>query len=319
MKTRFSSREIAHVWANLPFGSEAHGKSPGNASFSGNAFNSYATTIARKVEGKGGAVAVLVDCASFSVSTSKTQSRLRCAIPPSLPVFHVQCGLHCQSLGLSGAEVADNIRQQADSLIEQASKARGRAERLLADASAKVGEYNRAISFFGLSRKQWAPDLAQLTIAAKEKAKASKLAAQRKADVEKARSAKFSPLFVELWRNHGETTQQWAELKEKAGRVYSASPYPAPFNCILRLSADGSRVETSKGAQVLVRSVKFLYALAKGCKDSGKGMDSVDCAMLPPLDHYRVNTITAEGHVTAGCHEINFAEVEYIARQLGIV
>ena len=64
MKTVFTSTEIAHVWVHE---SAPSGRSPGNASFDGDAFKSYATVIGRRIR-SAGRTAYILDLASFSNS-----------------------------------------------------------------------------------------------------------------------------------------------------------------------------------------------------------------------------------------------------------
>lgn len=85
---------------------------------------------------------------------------------------------------------------------------------------------------------------------------------------------------------------------------------------LLRLSEDGERVETSKGAQVLVRTVKFLWAYCRTAKATQTPVPAETLARFPRLDHYTANQITEAGDLRAGCHYIPFAEIEYIAQKL---
>lgn len=92
MKTVFKSNEIAHIWAHS---GAPYGRSPGNLSFDGDAIKSYGTVIGRRIRHAGRAAYVL-DRARFSVSTSKSQGRVACAIPDGEKVFNVRIG--CRGL-----------------------------------------------------------------------------------------------------------------------------------------------------------------------------------------------------------------------------
>lgn len=96
MKHTFTSREIAHVWANQTPPFDHYGKSPGAMSFRDSMFFSYATVIARHIAHKG-KQAVVIDLTSFSNSTSKHQGRVQAACS-HLQRFYVRIGRRGQTL-----------------------------------------------------------------------------------------------------------------------------------------------------------------------------------------------------------------------------
>lgn len=103
MKTVFKSDEIAHLWANR---GAPYGRSPSNMSFDGDAFKSYGTVIGRRITARG-RVAYVLDRASFSISTSKSQGAVRAAIRDAEKVFFVRCGERGQSLAFTPASLRD--------------------------------------------------------------------------------------------------------------------------------------------------------------------------------------------------------------------
>jgi hypothetical protein len=157
-KTVFTSREIAHVWANQ---SASFGRCPSSMSFDGDAFKSYATVIARRIRARG-KVAYVLDRASFSNSTSKHQSHVWRALAGSDKAFHVRIGHRCQSLSFTPATLRDYYIAQFRANDEAPSRyTHVRASSLLS----RVSHLESAIdvcSYFGLGHKALDKTLAGL-------------------------------------------------------------------------------------------------------------------------------------------------------------
>ncbi len=83
----------------------------------------------------------------------------------------------------------------------------------------------------------------------------------------------------------------------------------------LRLNADRTRIETSRGAQVPVEVAPLLWKLANKCRST--------CAEYVPTNtevkvgFYQLTRIDVDGTLVVGCHTIPFSELELIAGQLG--
>lgn len=344
MKTVFSSTdELAHVWANLTEAEIASGREgrAGNVKFIGAAFYSYATVIARHITGKGKVRGFLVDAYSFSSSTGKQQGAVFRAIGYEFPhLFRVRCGVRGQSLRMDGKQVFAHYVSKAEQKVldSQAPRLRENTrEGLRASAVELIGEANRAREFFGLRCKPASADLSaiqkrtakQAAALAKQQKEAARLQKER-ADRRAAFMAKAQPLAVQLWRDGKEISPEMSELIEQ-GREFgfystrelmrSAVALHAGQtggNALLRLSDDGTRVETSQGAQVLVRTVKFLWAFVAKARATHTALDAETVARFPRLDHYAVNEINQFGDLLAGCHRIPFDEVQAIARALNL-
>lgn len=329
MKTRFQNQDIAHVWANqtdaeLAAGREGHANS---MSFSGPVFRSYQTEIARLLINKKNERAFLVDASKYSVTTTAHQSRVHQAIGTGALVWSLPFGKRGQSLRFTGAELFEHAKTLCADHIERAAKARNVAP-CVASAQAAVSMANEVREFFGLRNKPFAPDFADLL----EKAKAENA---KRAEFEKNKdrlqsefSLKNAPRFMTLWRTHQEQSDEFRGMQARAAklgmsyvRVSHLIRGDSPFfegNCALRLSLDGERVETNRGAQVLVRTVKFLWAFCRHARSNSESVAPETVARMPRLDHYNVNAIDAGGNLKAGCHSVAFCEIEYIARELGL-
>ena len=335
MKSVYSSHsELCHVWANqtpAELASNRDGRAS-NMAFCGRALFSYQTTIARHVAGKGGRRGFLLTSHKFSNSTSKHLSHAFRSIGYERPdVFRVCADSRGQSMDWSGATVFAHYRAEAEQAATDALKPRIRQhtrEAHLARAIDLVSEANRAREFFGLRCKPLVADTQALQAsvakrtAAQEKANAkrAKEHAARMAELE-AILARYQPSARAAWRasDHLEMARL-ADLARAEGVEVSAYTLARGTggNYLLRLSADRSRIETSQGAQVLTRTVAFIWPYCYAARKAGF---PVSCAILerfPRLDNYSADAIDAAGNLRAGCHQIPFAEVEYIAKKLGL-
>lgn len=89
-----------------------------------------------------------------------------------------------------------------------------------------------------------------------------------------------------------------------------AYPHDLPVAC----RVVGQEVQTSKGARVPLQGALQLVALAKQCRESGKGLDLAGHAIGP----YRGNSISATGDLTIGCHNITWEAIaDAVARHEG--
>jgi hypothetical protein len=96
---------------------------------------------------------------------------------------------------------------------------------------------------------------------------------------------------------------------KKPYNVYANNQY-----AYLRLNEDKTRVETSKHAQVLVEhAVKIWPIIERSYREQaiypGNGFK---------IDYYTVTSINC-GNMIIGCHNIQYEEMESIARQLNLM
>ena len=141
MRTVFPSREIAHVWAHKR---APRGRSPGNASFEGNAFFSYGTAIAELIEIKGQTIAIL-NRTSYSISTSKVQSRCFGAVShlPHINVYGVRRGTCC--LVPCGFDRSKKVRtkwarERITDSLDKAAQASAQAQRARSNKDYRTSE-----------------------------------------------------------------------------------------------------------------------------------------------------------------------------------
>jgi len=342
MKTVFTSREIAHIWANS---SAPYGRSPGNLSFDGDAIKSYATVIGRRIKDRG-RVAYALDRASFSNSTSKVQSRVWQAIPGDAKVFLLRCGVRGQSLNFSGMEIAEHYEKRAELVLarEPSRYAVKRAEQYQ-EATALLEQAREALDFFGYgtarldkkiaARKAGEAGAADLLAEYGRKLKAAK-EAKEKREI-KERTAKniawaesymapnsIEPLrFVDLTRYQSALETLPAELRARfvaaveSGNARLSDEWRAgrevtlPYDAATMLRAEREEMVTSKGARVPLedarRTYRFAIARKAGWHRNGE---------THAIGGYQLDAVNDAG-VVAGCHRVAWNEIERFAAAQG--
>lgn len=279
MKTKFDSSEIAHIWANQ---SAPYGRSSSALSFDGPLLNSYTTTIARLVEHKG-KKAVVINDRSFSVTTTKHQSRMYRAIPQDLPKFYFATG-RLSSLNPSAVELFDYAISKAAESAGKAINAR-KPERYLATQGHWLSEAQKVSNFFGLRRKVSEKQIAR---AAKAKAKAEKEAAKAAKECEAKAQAEYSAAF-EAWKTGG-------------GEYFPHHLFPIAFR------VEGEELVSTLGARVPLDAAKRAIRFAT----SKRGQQWRENGETCEVGNYKLNAINEQG-VVAGCHRISWAEIDRLS------
>jgi hypothetical protein len=283
MKTRFTSDEIAHVWANA---SAPHGKSPGAMSFEGDIFYSYNTAIARRITHKG-ETAIVVNDRHFSNSTVKHQSHVRRALVGQ--PFHFSAGMNTR-LDVTGEELFAYALEQAAEQKALADKARTRKDAHLGRSGEWLEEARRVSEFFGLRKKV---DSASIDRLAAARARAEKQQQKARAKLQKEREEKARELLA-LWLAGDPEVQ-----------TYSLYELPTQFRI------EGEELVSTRGARVPLADAERAIRFALARREKGWRENGETC----PVGGYRLNSITADG-VVAGCHRIAWPEVERLSALL---
>lgn len=111
---------------------------------------------------------------------------------------------------------------------------------------------------------------------------------------------------------NAERIAAWRDNRDTSPRF---NTYDVP--ALLRVSRDAQRIETSRAAFVPASVCPMIWQAANACRDAGQAHDYGDTGDAPRIGSFTLNTIHADGSITAGCHEIAFSELEYIAGKLG--
>jgi hypothetical protein len=295
MKTVFSSDEIPHLWANQRAES---GRSPGNVSFSGRVLFSYGTWIGEILQNG----VFLLNSRSFSVTTSKQQSRARQAIPSGATVFHVyqthmgdrSFSTHGETPKQTGLRVyTEHVDRAANVLAEAKSSRQPKRDRLEGEAGEILAEAQRVSNVFKLGKKVSKGTIDRLAEAKKRAER--KQDAARAIALEKSRADEMAR--VDKWRA-GEGLA-WFGASSFAGAMLRVSP------------TNRDVIETSKGIQIARNIAASLWAFISQHRATGWRRDGEDAGKVQTLGGtvWRLDAINSEG-VIAGCHRFSWAELE---------
>lgn len=353
MKTVFRSEEIAHIWANS---GAPYGRSPGNLSFGGDAIKSYATVIGRRIRARG-KVAYVLDRASFSVSTSKSQGRVSAAIRDAEKVFSVRCGDLGQSLNFTPATLRDHYLGEFREMGEQpAPRMKAKQAEALLHRYSRLDSAIEVCEFFGLAvaalKKQLAKAAPELAAARKLSTEYTEgLRAKREARWEAARKVREQMQAREIAAAIA-TAEAIANGsapytgKEYFGNGWSSRPYPLlesrPDLCAA-MAAKATEFEATKLTRWLAGED---VNLGSDCPTMLRAEDSemvtTHGARVPLTDAQRTYRFAmlarakgwhrnGETHaigayqldsvneqgVIAGCHRVTWAEIERFAAAMG--
>lgn len=297
MKTVFTSREIAHVWANQ---SQQSGRCPANMRFDGDKFYSYATVIANRVRQKG-KVAFVVDQHSFSSSTSKHQHFVNAAIRNHGAVFHVHCGKRGQWLDFTPQTLRDYYMGEfKEMMAAEKSRYKHKQAEALLHAASRLKQASEVCDYFEIGGCAKIERIllkldAELEAARKlvddrfQKRNGARLKAERKArEIADAKDAENIPKWL---------------AGENVRLSYQCSPL---------MRVEGEEVVTSLGARVPVdharRSLLFCVAMReKGWQRNGH---------THHVGNYSIERISSD-EVVVGCHHFKWSTLLDFGNKMG--
>lgn len=135
--------------------------------------------------------------------------------------------------------------------------------------------------------------------------------AAREAAAERARVARAAELAIA-------NAERIAAFR--AGDVNAPRSYltDATGCAMLRVSADGERIETSLGANVPMEHARRALRLWHRCRAAGIAYpgEFEDTGLKLKLGHFSLDAIDSAGNVTAGCHRIAAAEVLALSERI---
>lgn len=285
---------VAHLWAQGERKSARSGN--GNFSFEGASLYSYATEVARLVCSPiTNERVALITTDRYSVTTSgKHMPAARQAVR-HLPSFHVPLFTfvdHATEL----AHLVDEYRNEVKRLTRARYWGGYRAAGLLSLAGA-ARDFAR---LFGLTVPEIDVDADIGTIfAAHAKRGTPKAVAKRERDRERRKAA--------MLRANAEKIERW----------HNGERVSLPDGVGVLLRVNGDILQTSLGARVpladAIRVFRFAAAVrAKGEDWRPNGLRG------PAIGDFTLTAIRSDGTIVAGCHTIEWAESERLARELGV-
>jgi hypothetical protein len=291
MRSVFSNRQCVHVWASR---SQEHGKGP-SIFFDGPTIYSYGRhfPMARFVDTPQGMVC-LVSRRTYSPTTSKHQSYVRCAIPSYVYTFHVP------EIGCPHAEALAQFVEDRDASILAASRARVNVAQHLEAAEEAVRWHNLYAACFGQDARIDMPEdireaMAGALMQSRERAAADRQQAQEREALRNAEYAEREARWLA-----GDDVSLW---------------YVGDMPTRLRLSRDGETIETSRGAEVPRSVAPRLWVLAQSCRAAQHPWTPTGAERV---GSFALREVTAQGDLVIGCHTLTFAELERFAAVLDL-
>jgi hypothetical protein len=278
-------QQLAHIWANNP-----EYKRTASRMFCENGIiysHGYHFPIAKHVTNKQGQPAILFTLRDYSVSTSQHKAHVIRAIPDTIPVFKISHIIDnnniFQEYVLRLATLSDEIKTTRKSM---------KRDRLILDFEKLRDEANAYAKFFGL--KDTLPATLDYEQAQEEREKLrKKMELAKKREILKAKKAQQK--YLEEWLSGDRDT------------VY----YPGD-SVFLRI--EGDVIQTSKGAEFPVSHGKKILPIIRKCVK-----DKLECQnKTMRLGHFTIDLINSNGDVKAGCHTVQYSEIERIANLLNL-
>jgi len=287
---------VAHLWANKS--QDSARESGGRFYFVGDTIYSYGShfPIARHVAHKGKA-AVLFTTRNYSATTAGHKCMVEGACR-HLTVFHV-----ADLYGDHRKQVAD-YRNRFMGLVGTYAKARQRKPEILAQLRGLVSEANEYAEFFGLRARLSLPaDLSGMVaecqaIEKRERVRKQRAEAKRQREWETRKAEAMGRL--DEWANGG-AIDRWA-----------FGGYDLP----IRLRVKGDELQTSRGASVPFAHAVKAFRIIKHLHDKGQAYDRNGHTIH--LGQFALDAIDPQGNVTAGCHHVEWEEIERVATLAGV-
>lgn len=320
MKTVFTNSMTAHVWAQQ---TQPKGRSNNsNLYFEGRTIYSYGRhfPIASYISDN----IILVNSDKYSSSTGKHQNYVRRAISDDKQRYYFNTNvMQCAAMwnvddhgGATSNLVATVIRETLkhaerdlkegatkrlermrlaalDSVINSLQYAKEFIQNIGGDATALIEKQNE-LTWHGAERLA--------TFKAEFKAEQERrVAASKQAAIERANQLKN---VIPLWRLNNNLAWSDKHLINTSDKIY------------LRLI--GENVETSKGATFPIEHARRAYNFVKDAMLKERTFTANSSLPAPRLGHFKIDSIDKHGTVKAGCHVVEYDEIEYIAKQLDI-
>jgi hypothetical protein len=297
-----NNQMVAHNWANQ---TNSHGKGS-NFFYDGKSIYSYGYhfEVGRIVETEKGNEIVLLNNASYSVSTSKHQGYARQACN-HIESFSLPLNKDAR-LPFTNYNFVAFFNHYGNIVIESSKKAmrsRKYGDLHLKDAVKAVDDWNKLRSYFpslceGIKRLTLPSDIQVKKLNDKDKKERAKERKEKQARIERDENA---------WLNYDQNyVSRMARCLLRQRQVsYIPEQGCAPQSRLV------DEVETSHGARVPLQDAKLFFNAIKRFKDSPKA-----CLDRFKVGNFRLSNLTPNG-ANIGCHFIAWSEMERFATQMG--
>jgi hypothetical protein len=311
----FPTGEIPHKWAHATQAEARNAQS--NLYFRGDTIFSYRDSwpLGRIYRKRGAEPFVLLNSGRYSVTTAGHQSMTdrACSHMASVSVPYV-----APAWGYKAPDHEKNLAHLARIAADALGKAKrvmsaGAVSRRMNVADHALIAWRSYATFFGIRRE--APDSQRTAwAAALDRAKAIESPDPvRDAKRFKARQArgeatarKFAE-SIDRWRNNG-AAFPYQQLTRGERLQWRALP------CMLRVNGD--QIETLQGARIPLDHAPRLWQLIRRAM---AGHPYQHNGHSEHAGEFKIDSVDAAGTLKAGCHVIPYAELERMARTLGLI
>jgi len=297
-----NNQMVAHAWANQT----NKGKRGSNFFYDGKSIYSYGYhfEVGRIVETEKGNEIVLLNNASYSVSTNRHQSYARQACN-HIESFTLPLNKDAR-LPFTNYNFVVFFRHYGNIVIESSKKAmrsRKYSDLHLKDAVKAVDDWNKLRSYFpslceGIKRLTLPSDIQIKKLNDQDKKERAKERKEKQARIEREEDA---------WLNYEKNyVSRMAKCLLRQRQVSYIPDQGCPPQTRLV-----DEVETSQGARVPLQDAKLFFNAIKRFKDSPKA-----CLDRFKVGDFRLSNLTPNG-ANIGCHFIAWKEMERFATQMG--
>lgn len=321
---------VAHLWANQSQANARNGT--GSMSFDGPVVFSYSTPIAMLHETRAGRVA-LITSEKYSVTTSSRH------MPEVSRAIHSATRYHVPYVGAFGGQApsraykpdewhAVNVAHLVEEYRELGARirratwtyytSREQVQSVLDDAANIARRYCEA---FKLKAPEFdTADDARVIWRAREIRDERRNDPKQVAKRERAKELKEARDAAREAKERAERFAREAEYRAdfRAGRFRTGYHRVSDEHGGAMLRVDADKVATSWGAECPLEDARRAWPLIMRARDRGQawrpeGLQGVQ------LGSFALTEVRADGSIRAGCHVINWSEIEGAARALGLL
>ena len=318
-----SNDQVAHIWVQQV--KQSAKSSNGNFSFEGQTLYSYSTPIARFVPDAKGKRCLLVTSRHYSMTTSgKHMPALRNAVRGREDCAYCFTVPNLGSMGFFGysvasisaddhaANLAHFVGRYANYLLKAKRAREFSIHGLPDDLESLAGAAQAYAKAFKLKAPKFniESDAAELIAyrAERDAKNATPEAAAKRAKAKEGRERALERKAALARLEGAEKVAAWrAGASVHLG--YGDLSRDASGGALLRVRGD--KLETSQGASVPLEHAIKVFKFVKLCRDNGKEWQRNGHSLR--VGHFQVDHVRADGSFRAGCHLINWPEIETAA------
>lgn len=136
-----------------------------------------------------------------------------------------------------------------------------------------------------------------------------------------ARDARAAVINAERFQAEQDAREAWISGESSYGRTLSDETGGALIRArdaeIDGCAVVSGELETSHGARVPLAHAARIFAFVRRLREAGKAWEANPAAPVR-VGHYSLDRVESSGSFVAGCHRINWGEIERLARELGL-